>query len=181
MSKQSSSREPTFNNGHLDYDDDHVKLEIPKITWYKEPGLRKLYMMMPIFFLGSTTNGYDGSLLNGLQTMVPWRDCMWWIKISLVHLLLTRIAADFDNPSGSRLGLFNAIQNVGGMASILFGRILQSSMMTFTDHCTSMVYRRSLWQENGYCCRHPHHRFGHNNPRSVDQCPRSSCKTQLKR
>lgn len=52
-----------------------AELDIPKVTWYKEPGLRKLYTMMPIFFLGSTLNGYDGSLLNGLQTMQPWQQC----------------------------------------------------------------------------------------------------------
>ena len=48
---------------------------VPPITWYKDPGLRKLYFMMPILFLGATTNGYDGSLLNGLQTMEPWQKC----------------------------------------------------------------------------------------------------------
>ena len=44
-------------------------MEIPDKTWYKDPGLRKLYVMMPILFLGATNNGYYGSLLNGLQTM----------------------------------------------------------------------------------------------------------------
>jgi hypothetical protein len=53
----------------------HVELEVPPITWYKHAGLRKLYLMMPILFLGSTINGYDGSLLNGLQTMIPWQNC----------------------------------------------------------------------------------------------------------
>jgi hypothetical protein len=51
------------------------QIDVPKVTWYKDPGLRKLYLMMPILLLGSTINGYDGSLLNGLQTMVPWQDC----------------------------------------------------------------------------------------------------------
>jgi hypothetical protein len=50
-------------------------LHVPEVTWYKHPGLRKLYLMMPILFLGSTINGYDGSLLNGLQTMDPWQKC----------------------------------------------------------------------------------------------------------
>ncbi|KAI9731693.1 MAG: hypothetical protein M1834_004482 [Cirrosporium novae-zelandiae] len=76
-------------------------LEIPEVTWYKHPGLRKLYLMMPILFLGSTTNGYDGSLLNGLQTMDPWEEY-------------------FDYPSGSRLGLFTAIQNIGGVCALFF-------------------------------------------------------------
>lgn len=43
--------------------------------WYKQPELRKLYLMMPFLFLGSTTLGYDGSLLNGLQTMPAWKEC----------------------------------------------------------------------------------------------------------
>lgn len=66
--------------------DGHPQLEIPEVTWYKSRGLRHLYLMMPILFLGSTINGYDGSLLNGLQTMNQWSDY-------------------FGNPSGSRLGL----------------------------------------------------------------------------
>lgn len=53
----------------------HIDLEVPDTVWYKDAGLRKLYAMMPIFFLGSTLTGYDGSLLNGLQTMQPWQEC----------------------------------------------------------------------------------------------------------
>lgn len=37
------------------------------------------------------SNGYDGSMMNGLQTLENWRDY-------------------FDNPQGGLLGLFNAIQ-----------------------------------------------------------------------
>lgn len=43
--------------------------------WYQQPELRKLYLLMPFLFLGSTTLGYDGSLLNGLQTMPAWQSC----------------------------------------------------------------------------------------------------------
>lgn len=50
----------------------HAEDERP---WFKQPELRKLYLMMPFLFLGSTTLGYDGSLLNGLQTMPAWREC----------------------------------------------------------------------------------------------------------
>jgi MFS family permease len=60
----------------LAYSYEHVDgLDVPTVTWWKDPGLRKLYVMMPVLFLGSTINGYDGSLLNGLQTMVPWQTC----------------------------------------------------------------------------------------------------------
>jgi hypothetical protein len=39
----------------------------------------------------SMSNGYDGSMMNGLQTLENWR-------------------AYFGNPTGGTLGLFNAIQ-----------------------------------------------------------------------
>ncbi|KAH8176524.1 sugar transporter domain-containing protein [Sarocladium implicatum] len=76
-------------------------LKVPEVTWYKHPGLRRLYLMMPVLFLGATINGYDGSLLNGLQTMEPWREY-------------------FNHPEGSRLGLFTAIMNIGGFSALLF-------------------------------------------------------------
>jgi hypothetical protein len=47
-----------------------------KVSWWRQPELRKLYLMMPFLFLGSTTLGYDGSLLNGLQAMPTWNECM---------------------------------------------------------------------------------------------------------
>ncbi|KAF2459633.1 general substrate transporter [Lineolata rhizophorae] len=81
------------------------KVDIPPVTWYKHVGLRKLYFMMPILFLGSTINGYDGSLLNGLQTMDPWQEF-------------------FDHPEGSRLGLFTAIQNIGAVCALPFSSYL---------------------------------------------------------
>lgn len=46
-----------------------------EVHWWKQPGLRRLYLLMPFLFLGSTTLGYDGSLLNGLQAMPTWQDC----------------------------------------------------------------------------------------------------------
>ncbi|KAJ4373200.1 hypothetical protein N0V83_003493 [Neocucurbitaria cava] len=69
--------------------------------WYKQPELRKLYLMMPFLFMGSTTLGYDGSLLNGLQTMPSWQ-------------------AFFDYPTGSRLGLLGAFPGFGGLFVLLF-------------------------------------------------------------
>jgi hypothetical protein len=60
----------------LAYSYEHVGgLDVLTVTWWKDPGLRKLYIMMPVMFLGLTINGYDGNLLNGLQTMVPWQTC----------------------------------------------------------------------------------------------------------
>ncbi|CRG92363.1 Lactose permease [Talaromyces islandicus] len=94
------------SKAHVDHDEyqshDFRQLaSASTVVWYKHPGLRRLYAMMPILFLGSTINGYDGSLLNGLQTMVPWEEY-------------------FNNPTGARLGLFTAIQNIGGFCSLFF-------------------------------------------------------------
>ncbi|KAJ5934368.1 hypothetical protein N7466_003915 [Penicillium verhagenii] len=78
-----------------------VELHVPHVQWWKQPALRRLYMGMPILMLAATINGYDGSLLNGLQTMTAWQSY-------------------FDNPSGSRLGLFTAIMNLGGFCALFF-------------------------------------------------------------
>ncbi|KAL4767001.1 general substrate transporter [Aspergillus nidulans var. acristatus] len=67
------------------------------LHWYQQPKLRQLYIKMVILFLASTSLGYDASLLNGLQTMRSW-------------------AAYFDNPTGSRLGLFGALPGIGTLA-----------------------------------------------------------------
>jgi MFS family permease len=45
------------------------------------------------------SNGYDGSMMNGLQTLENWREY-------------------FDNPTGGTLGLFNAIQNIGTVVAL---------------------------------------------------------------
>lgn len=45
------------------------------LPWFKQQELRKLYGMTVFLFLASTTLGYDGSLLNGMQTMESWRNC----------------------------------------------------------------------------------------------------------
>ncbi|KAL3442494.1 general substrate transporter [Aspergillus insuetus] len=87
----------SLSDNHLE---EPVRLEVPRVVWWKHRGLLQLYAMMPILFLASTTTGYDGSLLNGLQTMVPWQEY-------------------FDHPSGSRLGLFTAIMNIGAASALL--------------------------------------------------------------
>jgi hypothetical protein len=54
--------------------EDHVP-QGSTLPFWKQTELRKLYGMMFFLFLGSTTLGYDGSLLNGLQTMDSWQNC----------------------------------------------------------------------------------------------------------
>lgn len=65
--------------------------------WYTKRHLLLLNLAMIVPYLSSTTNGYDGSMLNGLQSMSQWQNF-------------------FDSPSGSRLG---SLSN-----GVIFGQIL---------------------------------------------------------
>jgi len=55
-------------------------------------------MWILLLLITSYTNGYDGSMMNGLQILDQWRNAM-------------------GDPEGSQLGLLNAIQNIGGLAA----------------------------------------------------------------
>lgn len=68
--------EKEADNVHQENAIAHIQPDEDERPWYKQPELRKLYLMMPFLFMGSTTLGYDGSLLNGLQTMPAWQECM---------------------------------------------------------------------------------------------------------
>ena len=51
--------------------------DFPKISWWKDPNLRTLYICLMFVVLTSATNGYDGSLMNGLQAMPSWKRSMY--------------------------------------------------------------------------------------------------------
>lgn len=54
----------------------HHLLELDKTPWYRKTNLRRLYMFLVPSALGvEMTSGYDGSVLNGLQSVQPWLDC----------------------------------------------------------------------------------------------------------
>jgi hypothetical protein len=54
--KSIAGRQLTDTDG-LAYTYEHVGgLEVPKVTWWRHRGLRRLYIMMPVLFLGSTIN-----------------------------------------------------------------------------------------------------------------------------
>lgn len=78
-------------------------------------------MFMPILFLAATTNGYDGSLLNGLQTLDPWQEGEH--SASSLDIPLT-VEPDFNYPTGATLGLFSAILQVGSFSAIFFSSFI---------------------------------------------------------
>ncbi|CUA71794.1 Sugar transporter STL1 [Saccharomyces cerevisiae S288c] [Rhizoctonia solani] len=70
-------------------------------NWWQDGGLRKLHFWIGVIYLSITTFGFDGSLLNGLQTLPQWN-------------------AYFNNPSGNRLGLISASQSLPGIVVPFF-------------------------------------------------------------
>ncbi|KAG9313586.1 hexose transporter [Chiua virens] len=73
----------------------------PNRTWYNNRRLIILHAWIVLLFITSSTNGYDGSMMNGLQSLAQWESA-------------------FNNPSGGMLGLLSAIQNIGGLAGFPF-------------------------------------------------------------
>ncbi|TVY45691.1 Lactose permease [Lachnellula subtilissima] len=71
----------------------------PRVTWYKQKGMRGMYVCLLFVVLTSATNGYDSSMMNSLQTLKQWRDY-------------------YDTPSPSQLGLLNCIWAVGSIVAL---------------------------------------------------------------
>lgn len=55
----------------------NIVVEPPKferVTWYREPHLRKLYLLSFFLLIGSATTGFDGMLVNTSQQMDKWKE-----------------------------------------------------------------------------------------------------------
>ncbi|KAL4920467.1 hypothetical protein BDW62DRAFT_198782 [Aspergillus aurantiobrunneus] len=63
------------------------------IPWYRKRHFLRLNFSLLSFFLLSASDGYDGTLMNGLQALPRWQDFM-------------------GNPTGAWLGFVNAVQNL---------------------------------------------------------------------
>ncbi|KAJ5612981.1 hypothetical protein N7510_006175 [Penicillium lagena] len=72
--------------------------ELEQVKWWREPGLRRLYFWASILCVASATTGYDGMMLNTSQNLDAWQTY-------------------FGTPVGSKLGLMNAIYQIGSLAS----------------------------------------------------------------
>jgi len=72
-----------------------------RVPIWSNPKLRRLYIYIVVLILTNTANGFDGSMMNGLQTLKYWREY-------------------FDNPEGSILGLFNASMSLGSLIGLFF-------------------------------------------------------------
>ncbi|KAG0645757.1 Lactose permease [Hyphodiscus hymeniophilus] len=72
--------------------------ELQRVNWWSDPGLRRLYSWAVVLCIASATTGYDGMLLNTSQNLDAWQ-------------------AYFHAPTGGRLGLMNAIYQIGSLCS----------------------------------------------------------------
>ncbi|KFY85579.1 hypothetical protein V500_08297 [Pseudogymnoascus sp. VKM F-4518 (FW-2643)] len=90
MSKASVSRPASVVGG--------IALPLPEDErpWYKVPHLINLNLIILSLLMYSGTTGYDGSMMNGLQTFQQWQAFM-------------------DHPTGAWLGFINGIQAIGGI------------------------------------------------------------------
>ncbi|SGZ49487.1 CIC11C00000000976 [Sungouiella intermedia] len=68
--------------------------------WYKVPHLRRLSWVIFLITITSTNNGYDGSMLNGLQSLSHWQSAM-------------------DHPVGQKLGALSNGALFGGSPTLI--------------------------------------------------------------
>ncbi|TRM63692.1 general substrate transporter [Schizophyllum amplum] len=81
----------------------------PNKTWYNNRRLFNLTILTCLLLITSSTNGYDGSVMNAFQSVDQWKEY-------------------FGHPEGSRLGLLNAIQNIGNLCAYPFAPYLSDGL-----------------------------------------------------
>ena len=84
---------------------DIARAEAPKferVTWYKEPHLRKLYFLSIFLLVGSATTGFDGMLQNTSQQMDYWKKYFP------------------EYADANKLGILINMYNIGSIISYLF-------------------------------------------------------------
>ncbi|KAF8600485.1 general substrate transporter [Ceratobasidium sp. AG-I] len=79
-------------------DDTPLDIVIYAGRWYQHRHLLLLNMMLVVPLITSYANGFDGSMMNGLQSVDEWKSY-------------------FGYPTSKQLGLFNAIQSIGALAA----------------------------------------------------------------
>ncbi|EDU43814.1 lactose permease [Pyrenophora tritici-repentis Pt-1C-BFP] len=72
-----------------------------RLPWWKRPNLRKLYLYIVILIMTNTANGFDGSMMNGLQSLSYWQNY-------------------FGEPRGAMLGFFNSSMSLGSLIGLFF-------------------------------------------------------------
>lgn len=79
----------------------YAHLVDPNRKWYNNKRLIYLHFWILLLIITSSTNGFDNSLMNSFQSLDQWETY-------------------FGHPAGGKLGLLNAIQNIGSLAGYPF-------------------------------------------------------------
>jgi sugar porter (SP) family MFS transporter len=87
----------------------YTHLMDPNRKWYNNRRLIALNAWITLLLITSSTNGYDGSMMNGLQSLTQWESY-------------------FNHPTKGKLGLLNAIQTIGGLAGYPFAPYMSDGL-----------------------------------------------------
>ncbi|KAJ7659223.1 general substrate transporter [Mycena polygramma] len=87
----------------------YMHLMDPSRKWYNNRRLIVLNGWIFLLVLTASTYGYDGSMVNGLQSLPQWEEC-------------------FHHPTKGNLGLLSAIQNIGAVAGYPFAPYLSDGI-----------------------------------------------------
>ncbi|KAJ7876724.1 hexose transporter [Mycena olivaceomarginata] len=87
----------------------YTHLMDPNRKWYNNRRLIVLNAWITLLLITSSTNGYDGSMMNGLQSLTQWKEY-------------------FHTPTKGKLGLLNAIQNIGALAGYPFAPYMSDAI-----------------------------------------------------
>ncbi|KAF4764571.1 hypothetical protein HAV15_000033 [Penicillium sp. str.  len=72
----------------------------PRVKWWKQRNMRVLYFYILVLIATNTANGFDNSMMNGLQALSYWQGY-------------------FNHLKGPTLGLFNCVMSVGALAGLV--------------------------------------------------------------
>lgn len=75
--------------------------QYPRVNWRRVRNLRMLYIYCFFLILVNVANGFDGSMMNGLQSLPYWQDY-------------------FGHPTGVKLSMFGSAMSLGGLISLPF-------------------------------------------------------------
>lgn len=73
--------------------------QFERLPWWRRRNMRVLYFYIVVLILSNTANGFDGSMMNGLQTLSYWQEY-------------------FDHPRGAILGFFNSSMSLGSLLAL---------------------------------------------------------------
>lgn len=73
--------------------------EFARLPWWRRRNMRILYFYIFVLILTNTANGFDGSMMNGLQSLTYWQDY-------------------FGNPRGAVLGFFVSSMSLGSLLAL---------------------------------------------------------------